>query len=90
MTTGGPYRSETSPKEALGILRDLRGSQFDRHIVDVFAAVFRKAPVKYFLALCCFLLLYSQYGRTARPGTGDHQRGPTAWRHNRSAGRPCF
>jgi HD-GYP domain-containing protein (c-di-GMP phosphodiesterase class II) len=39
MTTGRPYRSGMSPKEAIGILRKFRGSQFDRNIVDVFAGV---------------------------------------------------
>jgi putative nucleotidyltransferase with HDIG domain len=39
MTTGRPYRPGMSPKDALGILRKFRGSQFDRRIVDVFAGV---------------------------------------------------
>jgi putative nucleotidyltransferase with HDIG domain len=40
MTTGRPYRrGMMTPIEALGILRQFRGSQFDRQIVDVFAGV---------------------------------------------------
>jgi len=46
LTTDRPYRKGMSTEAALGLLKEVRGTQLDPEVVDVFVAMFEKGTMK--------------------------------------------
>lgn len=46
LTTDRPYRKGMTPESALGLLREVRGTQLDPEVVDVFVTMFEKGIIQ--------------------------------------------